>query len=59
MELASGYWKVDLSPEDKQKAALITSEGLFELLVCLRDYMMPLLPSNGLSGITSLTTVIQ
>ena len=30
MDLASGYWQVDLSPEDRQKAALITSEGFFE-----------------------------
>ena len=30
MDLASGYWQVDLSPEDREKAALITSEGLFE-----------------------------
>ena len=30
MNLASGYWQVDLSTEDREKAALITSEGLFE-----------------------------
>ena len=30
MDLALGYWQVDLSPEDREKAALITSEGLFE-----------------------------
>lgn len=30
MDLASGYWKVMLSPEDCDKCALITSEGLFE-----------------------------
>ena len=30
MDLASKYWQVDLSPEDREKAALITSEGLFE-----------------------------
>ena len=30
MDLASGYWQVDLSPEDREKCALISSEGLFE-----------------------------
>ena len=30
MDLALGYWQVDLSPKDREKAALITSEGLFE-----------------------------
>ena len=30
MDLASGYWQVDLTPEDREKAALITADGLFE-----------------------------
>ena len=30
MDLASGYWQVDLSPADQEKCALISSEGLFE-----------------------------
>lgn len=30
MDLASGYWQVELSPEDREKCALITSEGLYE-----------------------------
>ena len=30
MDLASGYWQVDLSPEDREKAALITANELFE-----------------------------
>ena len=30
MDLASGYWQVELSPEDREKCALISSEGLFE-----------------------------
>ena len=30
MDLASGYWQVNLKKEDREKCALITSEGLFE-----------------------------
>ena len=30
MDLASSYWQIDLSPKDREKAALITSDGLFE-----------------------------
>jgi len=30
MDLASGYWQIELSKEDCEKCALITSEGLFE-----------------------------
>lgn len=30
MDLASGYWQVDLSPEDCEKCALISRKGLFE-----------------------------
>lgn len=30
MDFALGYWQVNLSPKDRQKAAIITSEGLFE-----------------------------
>ena len=30
MVLASGYWQVDLSPQDREEAALITLEILFE-----------------------------
>ena len=28
MDLASGYWQVDLSPEDREKSALITADKL-------------------------------
>ena len=31
MDLASGYWQVNLPPKEREKASLITSEGLFEL----------------------------
>lgn len=30
MDLASGYWQVDISPEDQEKSALISIEGMFE-----------------------------
>lgn len=30
MDLASGYWQINLSKEDREKCALISSEGLFE-----------------------------
>ena len=30
MDLASGYWQVNLNKEDREKCALVTTEGLFE-----------------------------
>ena len=30
MDLASGYWQIDLSPEDCEKSTLITSDRLFK-----------------------------
>ena len=30
MDLASGYWKVALTPEDKMKTAFSTAQGHFE-----------------------------
>lgn len=30
MDLTSGYWQANLSPEDQEKCALISSEGLFK-----------------------------
>ena len=33
MELASGYWQVEMSPEATRKAAFVTNEGLFQFRV--------------------------
>ena len=33
MDLASGYWQFAMSPEAKRKAAFVTNEGLFQILV--------------------------
>ena len=30
LDLASGYWQVEVAPEDKEKTAFCTQEGLFE-----------------------------
>ena len=30
MDLISGYWQIDLPPEDQKKSAIITSRGLFQ-----------------------------
>ena len=29
MDLILGYWQVELSPEDQEKCAIITTQGLF------------------------------
>jgi len=31
--LASGYWQIEVKPEDREKTAFITSEGLYEFNV--------------------------
>ena len=33
LDLASGYWQVEVKPEDREKTAFITSEGLYEFNV--------------------------
>lgn len=33
LDLASGYWQVEVHPEDRHKTAFITREGLFEFNV--------------------------
>ena len=30
MDLILGYWQVELSPEDQEKCAIITTQGLFQ-----------------------------
>ena len=30
LDLQSGYWQIDITPEDRQKTALVTRRGLFE-----------------------------
>ena len=30
IDLISGYWQIDLLPEDQEKCAIITSRGLFQ-----------------------------
>lgn len=33
LDLASGYWQVEVEPEDREKTAFITGEGLFQFKV--------------------------
>ena len=33
LDLISGYWQVEVKPEDREKTAFITSEGLYEFNV--------------------------
>ena len=33
LDLISGYWQVEVKPEDREKTAFCTSEGLFEFKV--------------------------
>ena len=33
LDLASGYWQVEVKPEDREKTAFVTSEGLYEFNV--------------------------
>ena len=33
LDLASGYWQVELGPEDREKTALVTHQGLYEFNV--------------------------
>ena len=33
LDLASGYWQVEVSPEDREKTAFVTPYGLFQFCV--------------------------
>ena len=44
MDLASGYWQVNMNPEDCEKCALITNEGLFDPSQMHKVYAMLLPP---------------
>ena len=33
LDLASGYWQVELGPEDREKTAFVTHQGLYEFNV--------------------------
>ena len=33
LDLISGYWQVEVKPEDREKTAFVTSEGLYEFNV--------------------------
>ena len=41
IDLSSGYWQVEVDPEDRPKTAFVTRRGLFEFNV------MPRQPSKG------------
>ena len=33
LDLLSGYWQVEMAPEDREKTAFVTADGLFEFVV--------------------------
>ena len=33
LDLASGYWQVELDPDDREKTAFVTHQGLYEFNV--------------------------
>ena len=33
LDLASGYWQVEVKPEDQENTAYVTSEGLYEFII--------------------------
>ena len=39
LDLASGYWQVEVSDEDSQKTAFCTTEGLYEFKVTFQRLM--------------------
>ena len=41
LDLLSGYWQVEVDPNDREKTAFCTSEGLFEFCVMPLGYAMP------------------
>jgi hypothetical protein len=47
LDLISGYWQVEVHPEDREKTAFCTPEGLFEFKVTHSGYVMPRRRSNA------------
>ena len=41
LDLASGYWQVEMAPEDQQRTAFSTADGLFEFKVMPFGFVMP------------------
>ena len=52
LDLASGYWQVEVKPEDREKTAFITSEGLYEFNV------LPFGLCNGLATFQHLMNIL-
>ena len=46
MDLISGYWQVEMSPEDQEKCAIIFTQGLFNQHICRKAYATHRLPST-------------
>ena len=47
LDLASGYWQVEIEEGDKEKTAFSTEKGHFEFKSCLLDSQMLLPLSKG------------
>ena len=41
LDMNSGYWQVELDPQDREKSAFISNKGLYEFKVLLSDYVTP------------------
>ena len=52
LDLISGYWQVEVKPEDREKTAFVTSEGLYEFTV------LPIGLCNGLATFQRLMNIL-